>query len=89
MGINDTESINIEIFELTGRGLQVEFDAYIIPINELEKNMFRILDVDTRIVVPFNIHVRILISSADVYMLLNCSAVRGEGRRCPRTLRSI
>merc|ERR1711944_371369 len=45
---------------------QVEFDAYIIPANEVEKNMFRLLDVDTRIVVPFNIHVRILISSADV-----------------------
>ena len=37
-----------------------------IPTNELEVNMFRLLDVDTRIVVPFNIHVRILISSADV-----------------------
>ena len=28
--------------------------------------MFRLLDVDARIVVPFNVHVRILISSADV-----------------------
>ena len=45
---------------------QVEFDAYITPTNELEDNIFRLLDVDTRVVVPFNIHVRILISSADV-----------------------
>ena len=37
-----------------------------IPTNELDVNMFRLLDVDTRIGVPFNIHVRILISSADV-----------------------
>merc|ERR1712062_486032 len=44
----------------------VEFDAYIIPTNELTRDIFRLLDVDTRIVVPFNIHVRILISSADV-----------------------
>jgi len=53
-------------FWAIGRGSQVEFDAYMIPTNELEVNMFRLLDVDTRIVVPFNIHVRILISSADV-----------------------
>merc|ERR1712066_309338 len=47
-------------------GSQVEFDAYIVPTNELTRDIFRLLDVDTRIVVPFNIHVRILISSADV-----------------------
>ena len=47
-------------------GSQVEFDAYMIPTNELEDNIFRLLDVDTRAVVPLNIHVRILISSADV-----------------------
>merc|ERR1712048_913353 len=45
---------------------QVEFDAYIIPTNELSNDIFRLLDVDTRIVIPFNIHVRVLISSADV-----------------------
>ena len=53
-------------FWAIGRGSQVEFDAYIIPTNELERSIFRLLDVDTRMVVPFNIHVRILISSADV-----------------------
>merc|ERR1712168_783903 len=47
-------------------GMQIEFDAYIIPTDELERSIFRLLDVDTRIVIPFNIHVRILISSADV-----------------------
>merc|ERR1712200_206683 len=39
---------------------------YILPTNELTRDIFRLLDVDTRIVVPFNIHVRIFISSADV-----------------------
>merc|ERR1711944_232511 len=61
------ESIDSNLtIKAIGRGSQVEFDAYIIPTNELERNIFRLLDVDTRIVVPFNIHVRILISSADV-----------------------
>ena len=53
-------------FWAIGNGSQVEFDAYIIPTNELTRDIFRLLDVDTRIVVPFNIHVRVLISSADV-----------------------
>merc|ERR1712032_1003 len=53
-------------FWAIGNGSQVEFDAYTIPTNELRGDIFRLLDVDTRIVVPFNIHVRVLISSADV-----------------------
>jgi len=44
----------------------LEFDSYIIPSNELENRIFRLLDVDNRTIIPFNIHVRILISSADV-----------------------
>jgi len=46
--------------------IQIEFDSYIVPKGELDINIFRLLDVDARIVVPFNVHIRILISSADV-----------------------
>jgi len=46
--------------------VQFEFDSYIIPQNELELNIFRLLDVDNRTVIPYKIHIRILISSADV-----------------------
>ena len=45
---------------------QVEFDSYIVPSNELEVNIFRLLEVDNRTVIPFNIQIRILITSADV-----------------------
>jgi len=45
---------------------QLEFDTYIIPTNELEDSMFRLLDVDNRTVIPYNIHTRVIISSADV-----------------------
>ena len=45
---------------------QSEFDSYIVPTNDLERRIFRLLDVDNRTVVPFNVHVRMLISSADV-----------------------
>ena len=45
---------------------QIEFDSYMIPSNEIDSIMFRLLDVDNRTVVPYNVHIRILISSADV-----------------------
>ena len=48
------------------KNVQIEFDSYIIPQNELEINIFRLLDVDNRTIIPYNIHIPILISSADV-----------------------
>lgn len=44
----------------------IEFDSYIVPINELPENGFRLLDVDNRIVLPINSQVRILVTAADV-----------------------
>lgn len=44
----------------------IEFDSYIIPTNEIEAFNFRLLDVDNRIVVPFNSQIRLLVTSADV-----------------------
>nr|YP_002922049.1 cytochrome c oxidase subunit II [Penaeus californiensis]ACB30092.1 cytochrome c oxidase subunit II [Penaeus californiensis] len=46
--------------------LQVEFDSYMIPSNELPENGFRLLDVDNRTVLPMNTQIRVLISAADV-----------------------
>lgn len=42
------------------------FDAYIIPSEENQLNSFRLLEVDNRTVIPSNIDIRILITSADV-----------------------
>jgi len=44
----------------------IEFDAYIVPINEINENSFRLLDVDNRIILPNNNQVRILVTAADV-----------------------
>jgi cytochrome c oxidase subunit 2 len=44
----------------------LEFDAYMVASRELDKNGFRLLDVDNRAVLPVHTQVRILISSADV-----------------------
>nr|YP_010564743.1 cytochrome c oxidase subunit II [Volucella liupanshanensis]UZA61146.1 cytochrome c oxidase subunit II [Volucella liupanshanensis] len=46
--------------------LNIEFDSYMIPSNELNNNMFRLLDVDNRIILPMNSQIRILVTAADV-----------------------
>nr|YP_010946338.1 cytochrome c oxidase subunit II [Anaplectoidea varia]WGO57056.1 cytochrome c oxidase subunit II [Anaplectoidea varia] len=45
---------------------KTEFDSYMIPQNEMELNMFRLLDVDNRAPLPNNTFIRIIITSADV-----------------------
>nr|AOY39697.1 cytochrome c oxidase subunit 2 [Scolytinae sp. BMNH 1040319] len=45
---------------------KIDFDSYMIPINESSNNMFRLLDVNNRLIVPFNSQIRMLVSSADV-----------------------
>nr|YP_010895186.1 cytochrome c oxidase subunit II [Neoplesia analis]WJW73725.1 cytochrome c oxidase subunit II [Neoplesia analis] len=46
--------------------MNIEFDSYMIPINELKTDSFRLLDVDNRIVLPMNSQIRILVTAADV-----------------------
>nr|WKU84017.1 cytochrome c oxidase subunit II [Nuntianus cubanus] len=46
--------------------LNIEFDSYMIPSNELNNNSFRLLDVDNRIVLPMNSQIRILVTATDV-----------------------
>nr|YP_011021913.1 cytochrome c oxidase subunit II [Argas vulgaris]WQM44080.1 cytochrome c oxidase subunit II [Argas vulgaris] len=44
----------------------IEFDSFMIPLSEGFKNSFRLLDVDNRMIIPFNTNIRFLITSADV-----------------------
>nr|UBN09072.1 cytochrome c oxidase subunit 2 [Geoscapheus robustus] len=46
--------------------LKVEFDSYMIPQNEMDKNSFRLLDVDNRASLPMNMFIRIIITATDV-----------------------
>lgn len=46
--------------------INIEFDSYIIPVNENNLNDFRLLDVNNRLVIPFNTQTRILVTAADV-----------------------
>nr|APX39170.1 cytochrome c oxidase subunit 2 [Cryptocephalus pusillus] len=44
----------------------IEFDSYMIPMENSKSFNFRLLDVDNRIPIPLNTQVRMLASSADV-----------------------
>ena len=46
--------------------INIEFDSYIIPTNELSLDRFRLLDVDNRVILPINSQIRILVTAADV-----------------------
>nr|QBG38590.1 cytochrome c oxidase subunit II [Acropyga donisthorpei] len=46
--------------------MNIEFNSFMIPFNELKPNEFRLLDVDNRCILPFNFPIRMLTSSTDV-----------------------
>nr|AFY16821.1 cytochrome c oxidase subunit II [Leptobelus sp. HL-2012] len=45
---------------------KLEFDSYMKPTNNLNLDEFRLLDVDNRMIIPYNIMIRILVTSSDV-----------------------
>nr|YP_010760820.1 cytochrome c oxidase subunit II [Nysius graminicola]WEY35859.1 cytochrome c oxidase subunit 2 [Nysius graminicola] len=44
----------------------IEFDSYMKSTNELNNNEFRLLEVDNRVILPFNKQIRVLVTAADV-----------------------
>ena len=48
------------------RGESIEFDSYMIPESDLELGQFRLLDVDNKVIVPTDTHIRLIITGADV-----------------------
>jgi cytochrome c oxidase subunit 2 len=44
----------------------INFDSYMIPEDELELGELRLLEVDNRVVVPVNLHIRVIVTAADV-----------------------
>nr|YP_009695428.1 cytochrome c oxidase subunit 2 [Diaphanes pectinealis]QEJ81658.1 cytochrome c oxidase subunit 2 [Diaphanes pectinealis] len=45
---------------------EIEFDSYMIPSNEQKSYSFRLLDVDNKLIIPYNSLIRMIISSTDV-----------------------
>nr|WMQ72197.1 cytochrome oxidase subunit II [Okanagana mariposa mariposa] len=46
--------------------LNIEFDSYMKSMNNLNKNEFRLIEVDNRMILPFNTQIRLMITSTDV-----------------------
>jgi len=51
---------------ITEEGDTIEFDSYMVPDSDLELGQFRLLEVDNRVVVPVDCHVRMIITATDV-----------------------
>ena len=47
-------------------GESLEFDSYLVPTDELEPGQLRLLEVDNRVIVPVNTHIRFIVTGADV-----------------------
>lgn len=47
-------------------GESVEFDSYMIPTQDLLVGQFRLLEVDNRVVVPVDTHIRFIVTAGDV-----------------------
>jgi len=47
-------------------GESLNFDSYMIPTSDLVKGSLRNLEVDNRVVLPINTHIRVLITASDV-----------------------
>ena len=57
-------------------GDTLAFDSYMIASDDLLKGSFRLLEVDNRIVLPINSHIRLLVTAADV---LHCWTIPSFG----------
>jgi len=53
-------------YALASNEESIAFDSYMIPTHELVKGSFRLLEVDNRVVLPINTHIRVLVTAADV-----------------------
>lgn len=67
-------------------GDPIEFDSYMIPESDLEMGQFRNLDVDNRVVVPVDTHVRFIVTGRDV---IHNFAVPSLGLKIDRGTRKI
>nr|NP_569062.1 cytochrome c oxidase subunit II [Crioceris duodecimpunctata]AAL67863.1 cytochrome c oxidase subunit II [Crioceris duodecimpunctata] len=44
----------------------IEFDSYMLPMNEMKQFNFRLLDVDNRVILPYESQIRMLVTAAEV-----------------------
>jgi len=57
----------------------IAFDSYMIAEDDLELGQLRLLEVDNRVILPINTHIRVLITSTDV---VHAWAIPSLGVKC-------
>ena len=70
-------------------GDSLNFDSYMLPEDDLTQGSFRLLEVDHRVTLPVNSHIRVLVTAADV---LHSWAVPSFGIKvdaCPGRLSQV
>jgi cytochrome c oxidase subunit 2 len=67
-------------------GEPLAFDSYMIADEDLELGQLRLLEVDNRVVVPANTHIRVIITSADVLHCWGIAPLAMKMDACPGRL---
>jgi cytochrome c oxidase subunit 2 len=70
-------------------GEAVEFDSYMVPDADLEPGQLRLLDVDNRVVVPVDTHVRFIVTAADTLHDWAVPALGIKIDACPGRLNQV
>jgi cytochrome c oxidase subunit 2 len=73
----------------TESGDPIDFDSYLVPENDLEEGQYRLLEVDNKVNVPLDTHVRLVAQGADVIhdyaipsLAVKIDAVPGRLNQC-------
>ena len=51
-------------------GESIEFDSYMIPESDLELGQFRLLDVDNKVIVPVDTHIRLIVTGESSALIM-------------------
>lgn len=70
-------------------GESLNFDSYMIADDDLTLGSFRLLEVDNRIVLPVNTHVRVLVTAADVLHSWAIPSLGVKVDACPGRLNQV
>jgi len=55
-----------DYFKKSNKSMTINFDSYMLNANEISSGSFRLLEVDSRVVLPTRTHIRLLVTSSDV-----------------------
>lgn len=72
----ELSDLSLRHITMLGEFEGVNFDSYMLPVDELDMGGLRLLEVDNFVVFPTRVHIRLLITSADV---IHCWSVPSLG----------